>query len=193
MEKYKGREKDLFLILYHKCSRFLLLTARYGKQPWSLAKSALSSPLDDFSLRLKALRSNVWGIVLALTKGETIEPDNYNTCQMLQEQLKERDATIKELKEELEKAKEKPSYESDSDVASVAVSETTSEIFTTEQDVLEASPIPLSVSQQLDLAIKSLSSEAHTSPVESAVCMLAVADLQKWKAIIEQGTSHSWC
>ena len=191
MEKYKGREQDLFLILYHKCSCFFLFTARYGKQPWSLAKPAPSSPLDDFSSRLKALRSNVWGIVLALTKGETIEPDNYNTCQMLQEQLKERDATIKELKAELEKTEEKPSFESDSDDASVAVSEATSEIFTTEQDVLEASPIPLSVSQQLDLAIKSLSSEAHTSPVESAVCTLAVADLQKWKAIIEQGTSHS--
>ena len=102
-----------------------------------------------------------------------------------------KEALIKELKAELEKTEEKPSFESDSDDASVAISEATSEIFTTEQDVLEASPIPLSVSQQLDLAIKSLSSEAHTSPVESAVCTLAVADLQKWKAIIEQGTSHS--
>lgn len=117
---------------------------------------AQTTAMDDFSRRLRALRSNVWGIVVALTTGETIEPDDYNTCKLLQEQLKERDATIKELHEELDKVENKHSLDSDDDNVSVALSEAASEIFTTEQNVLEASPVPMSVSQRLDAAISTL-------------------------------------
>ncbi|KAK8824020.1 Rho guanine nucleotide exchange factor [Blastocystis sp. ATCC 50177/Nand II] len=177
MDKYKGREEDLFHILYNK----------YGKQPWSLEMPAQTTAMDDFSRRLRALRSNVWGIVVALTTGETIEPDDYNTCKLLQEQLKERDATIKELHEELDKAENKHSLDSDDDNVSVALSEAASEIFTTEQNVLEASPVPMSVSQRLDAAISTLQSGENTSPEENAVCSFAVADLKKWKSIIEKG------
>lgn len=125
---------------------------------------AQTTAMDDFSRRLRALRSNVWGIVVALTTGETIEPDDYNTCKLLQEQLKERDATIKELHEELDKVENKHSLDSDDDNVSVALSESASEIFTTEQNVLEASPVPMSVSQRLDAAISTLQSGENTSP-----------------------------
>lgn len=148
---------------------------------------AQTTAMDDFSRRLRALRSNVWGIVVALTTGETIEPDDYNTCKLLQEQLKERDATIKELHEELDKVENKHSLDSDDDNVSVALSEAASEIFTTEQNVLEASPMPMSVSQRLDAAISTLQSGENTSPEENAVCSFAVADLKKWKSIIEKG------
>ena len=148
---------------------------------------AQTTAMDDFSRRLRALRSNVWGIVVALTTGETIEPDDYNTCKLLQEQLKERDATIKELHEELDKVENKHSLDSDDDNVSVALSEAASEIFTTEQNVLEASPVPMSVSQRLDAAISTLQSGENTSPEETAVCSFAVADLKKWKSIIEKG------
>ena len=152
-----------------------------------MEKPAQVSTTDDFSRRLRALRTNVWGIVVALTTGETIEPDEYNTCKLLQEQLKERDATIKELQEELDKAENKHSLDSDDDNVSVAISESASEIFTTEQNVIEASPVPMSVSQRLDAAISTLESGANASSEESAVCSFAVADLKKWKSIIEKG------
>ena len=188
-------KKDFISVFWTSLSESHCLWDRYGKEPWPLSPAHPTSLTTDLCARLNALRDNIYSALTEFVNGALVESVRCARCEVLCEELKERNEQILSLKSELARAKAthqsspKPdlllpeSIEDQSDSISVV-----SEAVMTGETLVEPCTGAHLVAEQFYAAIELLRplSDAKTD-VESLVCLLAVEDLEYLRTIASDG------